>query len=264
MALKGNEGGCLNAAATGGVPHYELAENQRAALKLYLTRREKESAPAQLTTLTFEALNCVACHERDGRGGPDAARKTYFTGDPNLGDTGRYPPPLTGVGRKLQPEWLVKVLTGEYRVRPYLHTKMPIYGSATAALGAMLTATDGKKETALTGGDDPAGRKLMGTQGGIGCITCHRWGPHPSLGIQGLDLSNLGQRIQPGWLREYLINPAGYRPGTLMPSFWPGGKSGERRDPEWRYRSADRFDLFLRRQRERRAGRFSRVGQQRV
>jgi hypothetical protein len=26
-------------------------------------------------------------------------------------------------------------------------------------------------------------------------------------------------------LREYLINPAAYRPGTLMPSFWPGGKS---------------------------------------
>ncbi|MDR3402261.1 MAG: c-type cytochrome [Chthoniobacter sp.] len=225
VALKRNEGGCLNAQATAGVPHYEFNESQRAALKLYLAQRGKAATPAQLATLTLEALNCVACHERDGGGGPDAARKTYFTGDPNLGDTGRYPPPLTGVGRKLQPEWLVKVLTGEYRVRPYLHTKMPVYGTATAGLGAMLTATDEKHETALTGGDDTAGRKLMGTQGGIGCITCHRWGQHPSLGIQALDLSNLGQRIQPGWLRDYLINPAGYRPGTLMPSFWPGGKA---------------------------------------
>jgi hypothetical protein len=125
----------------------------------------------------------------------------------------------------LQSEWLDKVLTGEYRVRPYLQTKMPVYGTATAALGTLLAATDAKKETALSGGDDTAGRKLMGTQGGIGCITCHRWGQHPALGIQALDLSNLGQRIQPGWLREYLVNPAGYRLGTLMPSFWPGGKA---------------------------------------
>ncbi|MEP6667981.1 MAG: c-type cytochrome [Chthoniobacter sp.] len=225
VALKRQEGGCLDAKTTAGVPHYELAENQRAALKLFLAQREKAATPAQLTMLTLEALNCVACHERDGRGGPGAARQAYFLGDPSLGDTGRYPPPLTGVGRKLQPEWLVKVLTGEYRVRPYLHTKMPVYGTATAGLGAMLSATDAKKESALTGGDDTAGRKLMGTQGGIGCITCHRWGQHPSIGIQALDLSNLGQRIQPGWLREYLINPAGYRPGTLMPSFWPEGKA---------------------------------------
>ena len=58
-----------------------------------------------------------------------------------------------------------------------------------------------------------------------GCITCHRWGDRPSLGIQGPDLSNLAARLQEGWLREYLVNPAAYRPGTLMPSFWPGGKS---------------------------------------
>jgi hypothetical protein len=38
-------------------------------------------------------------------------------------------------------------------------------------------------------------------------------------------LSNIAARLQESWLREYLINPAGYRPGTLMPSFWPGGKS---------------------------------------
>jgi cytochrome c2 len=225
VPLQRHEGGCLDARPLPGVPRYNLSESQRAALQLFIAHREKPVSPAQLTTLTLEALNCVACHERDGRGGPDSARQTYFQGDHNLGDTGRYPPPLTGVGRKLQPEWLAKVLTGEYRVRPYLQTKMPVYGAATESLGARLAAADARPDKALTGGDDTAGRKLMGTQGGLGCITCHRWGEHPSLGIQALDLSNLGQRIQPGWLREYLINPAAYRPGTLMPSFWPGGQA---------------------------------------
>ena len=217
------EGGCLAEAAAQGVPRYALSAQQRDVLALFLKQRNEPATPQQIATLTLESLNCLACHDRDGIGGPDAARKAYFQGDHNLGDTGKYPPPLTGVGRKLQPEWLAKVLTGEFRVRPYLQVKMPVYGAATATLGELLAKADAKKETPLPGGDDTAGRKLMGTLGGLGCITCHRWGDKPSLGIQGLDLSNLGQRIQPGWLVEYLVNPAAYRAATLMPSFWPGG-----------------------------------------
>ena len=112
-----------------------------------------------------------------------------------------------------------------FKVRPYLQTKMPVYGAATAPLGELLAKADAKTEPSLPGGDDTAGRKLLGTLGGLGCITCHQWGDKPSLGIQALDLSNMGQRLQPGWLREYLVHPAGYRPGTLMPSFWPEGKA---------------------------------------
>ena len=224
VALTKNEGGCLDADHAKG-PRYPLSEAQRASLKLFLAKKSEAASPKLAADLTLQALNCVACHERDGQGGPDAARKPYFQGDHNLGDTGRYPPPLTGVGGKLRPEWLAKVLAGENRVRPYLKTKMPQYGAATAELGTLLGVADARTALKFEGGDDTAGRKLMGTQGGAGCITCHRWGDRPSLGIQGPDLSNVAARLQEGWLREYLINPAAYRPGTLMPSFWPGGKS---------------------------------------
>ena len=224
FALKKTEGGCLDAGHVKG-PRYALSEAQRASLKLFLAKKDEAASPKLAADLTLQALNCVACHERDGKGGPDAARKPYFQGDHNLGDTGRYPPPLTGVGGKLRPEWLAKVLAGENRVRPYLKTKMPQYGGATAELGKLLGFADARIALKFEGGDDTAGRKLMGTQGGAGCITCHRWGDRPSLGIQGPDLSNIAARLQEGWLREYLINPAAYRPGTLMPSFWPAGKS---------------------------------------
>ena len=224
VALTKKEGGCLDADHAKG-PRYPLSEAQRASLKLFLAKKSEAASPKLAADLTLQALNCVACHERDGQGGPDAARKPYFQGDHNLGDTGRYPPPLTGVGGKLRPEWLAKVLAGENRVRPYLKTKMPQYGAATAELGTLLGVADARTALKFEGGDDTAGRKLMGTQGGAGCITCHRWGDRPSLGIQGPDLSNVAARLQEGWLREYLINPAAYRPGTLMPSFWPGGKS---------------------------------------
>ena len=224
VALKKADGGCLDADHAKG-PRYALSAAQRAALKLFLAQKDAAASPKLAADLTLQALNCVACHERDGLGGPDAARKPYFQGDHNLGDTGRYPPPLTGVGGKLRPEWLAKVLAGENRVRPYLKTKMPQYGAATAELGKLLGVADARAPLKFEGGDDTAGRKLLGTQGGAGCITCHRWGDRPSLGIQGPDISNIASRLQEGWLKEYLINPAGYRPGTLMPSFWPGGKS---------------------------------------
>jgi len=224
VGLKKTEGGCLDANHAKG-PRYVLSDAQRASLKLFLAKKDEAAAPKLAADLTLQALNCVACHERDGKGGPDVARKPYFQGDHNLGDTGRYPPPLTGVGGKLRPEWLAKVLTGENRVRPYLKTKMPQYGAATAELGKLLGVADARVALKFEGGDDTAGRKLMGTQGGAGCITCHSWGDRPSLGIHGPDLSNVAARLQEGWLREYLINPAAYRPGTLMPSFWPAGKS---------------------------------------
>jgi cytochrome c553 len=224
VALKKTEGGCLDAGHAKG-PRYALSDAQRASLKLFLAKKDEVAAPKLAADLTLQALNCVACHERDDKGGPDVARKPYFQGDHNLGDTGRYPPPLTGVGGKLRPEWLAKVLSGENRVRPYLKTKMPQYGAATAELGKLLGVADARVALKFEGGDDTAGRKLMGTQGGAGCITCHSWGDRPSLGIHGPDLSNVAARLQEGWLREYLINPAAYRPGTLMPSFWPAGKS---------------------------------------
>jgi cytochrome c553 len=224
VALKTTDGGCLDADHAKG-PRYALSDAQRAALKLFLAKKDEVTTAKFAADLTLHALNCVACHERDGQGGPDAGRKPYFQGDHNLGDTGRYPPPLTGVGGKLRPEWLAKVLAGENRVRPYLKTKMPHYGPAVADLAKLLGIADARAPLKFAGGDDTAGRKLLGTQGGAGCITCHRWGDRPSLGIQGPDISNIAARLQEGWLKEYLINPAGYRPGTLMPSFWPGGKS---------------------------------------
>lgn len=228
IVLGRTTGGCVDETPAPGLPRYPLSPAQRSALRAYLADRTAPVTPAQAAHGTLAALNCVACHERDGRGGPDAARKPYFLGDHNLGDTGRFPPPLTGIGRKLQPEWLTQTLAGKNRERPYLQTQMPVYGAAVAALPALLATCDARPDTALPPGDVEAGRKLLGPLGGVSCITCHRWADRASLGIQALDLSNLARRLRPDWLHEYLINPAAYRPGTLMPSFWPEGKAANR------------------------------------
>jgi mono/diheme cytochrome c family protein len=217
------QGGCLAPAPAPGLPRYALADAQRLALQQFLRdRATRKPSAAETAQLSLEALNCAACHERDGRGGPDAARQAYFQGDENLGEAGRLPPPLTGIGRKLQPTWFARVLAGDHRLRPYVRTQMPVFGPAATNLPALLATVDARPSPPLPAGDGEAGRKLVGA-GGLNCITCHRWGNRPSLGIPGLDLSRLGERLQVGWLHEYLLNPAGYRPGTLMPSFWPDG-----------------------------------------
>jgi len=218
--IQNTGGGCLSADSAGKFPVYALSEPQRRAIQLSLESQTPTAAKP------IEALNCLACHDHNGIGGPDPARNRYFTGDEALGDSGRLPPPLTGIGRKLQPDWLLGVLEGKNRVRPYVQTRMPVYASHSKELLALLAEPPKPVVGPLhLTGTVEAGRKLLGVQGGLNCITCHTWDDRPSLGIQALNLSDLNKRLQPDWFREYLLNPAGYRPGTLMPPLWPGGQS---------------------------------------
>lgn len=219
---------CLSSKSVEGIPHYDLTEIQRASLSLYLkSQNEVEDLDGHLT---LAAMNCYACHDRDGVGGPTEATNSFFVGNEGLGDSGRLPPPLTGIGHKLQRDWLEGVLAGkpETRVRPYVKTEMPSYGAHAKALADWFAAIDAVKDpTPIVDrtDDTEAGRKLLGIQGGVNCITCHNWDDQKSLGIPALDLSSLDKRLQPEWFRSYLLNPAEYRPGTLMPPLWPGGQS---------------------------------------
>ncbi len=43
--------------------------------------------------------------------------------------------------------------------------------------------------------------------------------------MKGLDLMTTYQRLQPAWFFQYMKNPARFRPGIIMPSYWPDGKA---------------------------------------
>lgn len=220
--------GCLSVEPIEGLPHYSLAEKQRESLRAFLaadsTGFEREGE------LTLAAMNCYACHQRDGIGGPTDVTDGFFHGEESLGDSGRLPPPLTGVGHKLRADWMESVFAGgeDSRVRPYLQVRMPHYRNHAEELTAWLQEIDASEEAGDLGeatGELAAGRKLLGVHGGVNCITCHHWGETRSLGIPGPDLSELDRRLRPDWFRDYLLDPSDYRPGTLMPPLWPGGRS---------------------------------------
>ncbi|MFM8470973.1 MAG: c-type cytochrome, partial [Limisphaerales bacterium] len=133
------ERGCLSA-QPGAWPQYSLSDSQRAALRAAVAALAEPLSVAQNIELTLTRLNCLACHQRGDLGGVPANRNPHFTGkDENLGDQGRIPPPLTGVGAKLKREWLRDVVVNGASVRPYVNTRMPKFGAAnTEALAGWL------------------------------------------------------------------------------------------------------------------------------
>ncbi|MDE2679949.1 MAG: c-type cytochrome [Verrucomicrobiota bacterium] len=217
-----------------GVPFFEFSAEQAKAIIAALRAKPRKETPRTQAHRRMSQLNCTACHTRDGLGQPEAARDRFFltTGN-DLGDEGRLPPLLTGVGAKLTEAALQKVLRGQGGVRPYMTTRMPDFGEAHATmLPKLLADADARanvKPTPRHGNENKVGRnqygrELMGVKG-LSCIACHQLGGRRSLGIQSMDLAHASGRLRPEWFRDYLINPTAFRPGTRMPSFWPEGKA---------------------------------------
>lgn len=187
---------------------------------------------------TLLQMNCYACHTRGSLGGVGRYRKGYFetvTGV-DLGDEGRLPPPLSGVGSKLKPAWLKRVFRGDPKttLRPHMTIRMPSFHHAdVTALADLLGNVDGANPApasqvftipAAEVEESPAGkigRDLMG----IGCIECHAFDSQALPGVIGVDLARVPERIFPAWFRDFILNPGQIKDRTRMPSFFPEGKS---------------------------------------
>lgn len=235
LAALADAGGCLAQQPAPGVPDFHLTTPQRTELRDAINplKRTDLVAPSARQRLahTLASLRCDACHERDGAGGVKAGPDVYFTsnGD-DLGDEGRLPPRLDGVGDRLRLPWIARVLTQGATVRPYLNTRMPQYGvSNVGHLPELFVQLDRHEQVLPTAPDAPdvqreAGRKLVGTDG-LSCIACHRFNRQPALTLQVLDLVTAGERLNEDWFRRFLRDPNRYHPGTRMPAFWPDGRS---------------------------------------
>lgn len=127
-----HEASCLSVVSTPGIPRFDFSELQRRALGLALIHVQAhdpapESADRQIDWQMLR-LNCVACHDRNHKGGPEDARVVYFGSTQD-----RFPPSLDHVGAKLSLDGLRQVLHGDYTpTRPHLSVRMPSFGQAHA------------------------------------------------------------------------------------------------------------------------------------
>jgi cytochrome c2 len=254
------ERGCLADEAKGKAPHFELDSAQRASLRgvvadataLAAPRSERETLSAALTR-----FDCLACHVRDGAGGPNEAKRGYFKAavEVDLGNEGRLPPHLDRVGSKLYAAAMSSVLVDGAIERPYVATRMPLFGAANVEhLGELFERVDGSAEDVVappfSSANAEVGRKLAGT-GGLGCIQCHVFDGVQSLGIPAVDLAHVKDRIKPAWFKQLLLDPKSLGMNTRMPVFWDssgvstaktilGGDPKPQVDALWSYLSLGR------------------------
>jgi cytochrome c len=229
--------GCLSAKPIANVPRFDLNDRQRQVILALLQEQTPLRTPLDAEHAirrTMTTLNCYACHGRDRRGGPEGMRRDLLAtvGEVDLGDEGRVPPALTGVGAKLRTEWIKQLLEEGAKARPYMATRMPRFGSANVGhLPELFEQADARPDAApqpdvfaagVAADANKFGRKLLGT-GGLSCIACHIFSGNKSLGVPALDLATAAQRLKWDWFRRYLLDPQSLRPGTRMPPFWPGG-----------------------------------------
>jgi mono/diheme cytochrome c family protein len=228
--------GCLAENPPARSPDFGLDAARRDAFRAALADLNRPALPKpserDQVAHTMAAFRCTACHVRDATGGVDAARNAYFTSNgEDLGDEGRVPPSLDGVGDRLRPEWIVRVLAQGAPVRPYLNTRMPRFShEAVTRLAPLFVTLDRQEEPVAPTKDSPedqreAGRRLVGTDG-LSCIACHRFNRQPAHALQVMDLAAaVTGRLNEDWFRRFLRNPERFHPGTRMPAFWPDGVS---------------------------------------
>ena len=225
--------GCLAETVPSRAPRFGFTVAQRQSLGAALRSSGHES-DAENVHRTMATLNCYACHERGKLGGVEAARNASFESlQKEMGDEGRLPPTLTGVGDKLQKDWLRHVLTQSSDDRKqYLLTRMPKFGpSNVEPLVSQFETVDKVDDTMPPAAfSEPeyrvksAGRHLVGGQA-LSCIKCHDFGSHASTGVRAINLTTMTQRLRADWFYRYVLDPQVYRRGTRMPAPWPFGQA---------------------------------------
>jgi len=228
------DAGCMANDVPKGLPEYRLTSFQKDAIVAALSGKDAEvKLAADLhSNYTLAKLNCIACHQRNGFGGPEGDKLDLFASTiPEMGDEGRLPPRLTGVGDKLTDAFLDRVLSEGARHRPYMLVRMPQYGKATQGLAEHWKQADRPQGDRVAKTADEAeirtiaaGRLLAGNKG-LSCAQCHTFGNERAIGIQAINLLTMTERLRPEWFYRYMLEPTKYRPGTRMPASFPEGVS---------------------------------------
>ena len=242
------QGGCLSAGQA--AVEFGLTDHQikclTAAIKEIKNSPATPANPEQVIHEKLLTLNCYACHNREtedsilggvvditGDSFEVFGRKDWFTGTQvEMGDEGQHPPALKSAGSKLNPRWLNKVLNEGIKSRPYMLTRMPMFGGKKVfgELVDELIAIDKLTDPAEVTQTEPEakikahGRFLAGEEA-LSCIKCHSFGKFQATGIQAIDLTTMTKRLSKDWFQAYMLKPSKFRRGTRMPESWPGGKS---------------------------------------
>ena len=184
----------------------DRAQSQPPALRI-AAQPESHYDPAGSAGQLIRDLRCFSCHQINGRGGDMA-------------------PDLTWEGSSAQPKWLADFLKNPNTLRPALTRRMPKFNLSESEIKAL-------SDYIMTAYQDPAferdsipasyapalveqGRQLFYSK--YACQSCHIVDSAKDKGYVGPTLSQVGSRLTPAWIFQYLKNPQELRPGTIEPN----------------------------------------------
>ncbi len=187
---------------------------QEAMVKLKSKRPSLQIYQVHLEDIN-EADRCMSCHVGINRKESVSGEQPYVSHSRRNVYLGNHPPEQFGCvlchegqGRAtISPEKAHGEV--EYWLKPMHRGKM--------AQSSCIKCHDKGEE--LVGGEDIA--KGIELFEGLGCFGCHEtkgFGEDRNSMI-GPDLTEIGSKVNPGWLLEWLKNPKHFRPSTRMPDF---------------------------------------------
>lgn len=196
----------VDALVTALLAQTERARTIPAALRIPATRPSAYRAAGKAGQL-MEDMRCFSCHTINGRGGDMA-------------------PELTWEGSAVTRPWLVNFLKNPNTLRPALIRRMPKFNMTDAEAGTLadyiLTvyqtpdfSDDASDLPRFTADDADRGKGLF--YGKYACQSCHIVDPDKDKGYVGPTLTQVGTRLNAGWIFHWLKNAEKLRKGTLEP-----------------------------------------------
>jgi len=187
------------------------------------------------TTSLIAELGCVNCHA-------DLEVKSSLS---------ERTPDLSSAGLRYNPGYLFEFLQNPVQVRHHLgHSRMPgfhlsekeslalvLFLETQRNLPGELSEVPDEVRSQLTSRPANVSKDQFQSElsSGLICLTCHRL--EGKGGPQGVELGDIGFRLQPAWVKRYLVWPAafGVPPTVMPPQFYKvaaGGKAFEEIIPQ--------------------------------
>ncbi|HEX9869246.1 MAG TPA: c-type cytochrome [Candidatus Tectomicrobia bacterium] len=203
------------------MPNFAFSDANASALLVLLRSFTDERLPASYIstpsgdealrvagTGVLEKYNCLGCHNLAGQGGTIAPNLAYE-------------------GSKVRGDWLLSFLKQPQKIRPLMQARMPTFSLTdqeavnvrdyimTAFLDARVPK-GGQVVQAVSPDLAAQGEKLFWEK--YPCFTCHQIQGKTGGAAVGPDLTEAWKRLNPEWMVQWIKNPQGFEPATLMPN----------------------------------------------
>lgn len=229
------------------MPDPHLTDEQRNALVTFLLGSQDPIVPAsyryqpggaerdiQEGWWIVKKYNCMGCHQFVP-GQQTVLMNMARYQDPDWKE--QLPPKLLTEGARVDPAWLMKFLanpalsasdTNRNGVRPYLQARMPTFFLSDNELRKLVRFFQAlsqqpmpyipQRMEALTAKELEMGRSLFSSTAAP-CLKCHATGdPAHDRTATAPNFLLAKERLKPGWMERWIIDPQAISPGTSMPS----------------------------------------------